>query len=98
MFAEDRSNSSRSFLRMRLRSSLFTDGDELEIQLDMLLSEVERRKRRAEAAYPFAWTDIGLSRTREVDGTPYEFLLWLAVSPIYRQQSRYDEIEADMMR
>ena len=93
MFAEDRSSSSRSFLRMRLRSSLFTDGDELEIQLDMLLSEVERRKRRAEAAYPFAWTDIGLSRTREVDGTPYEFLLWLAVSPIYRQQSRYDEIE-----
>ena len=52
MFAEDRNNSSRSFLRMRLRSSLFTDGDELEIQLDMLLSEVERRKKRAEAAYP----------------------------------------------
>ena len=93
MLAEDRNNSSRSFLRMRLRSSLFTDGDELEIQLDMLLSEVERRKKRAEAAYPFAWTEIGLSRTREVDETPYEFLLWLAVSPIYRQQDRYDEIE-----
>ncbi len=93
MFAEDRNNSSRSFLRGRLRSTLLTDGDELEIQLEMLLSEVERRKKRAEAVYPFAWTDSGLSRTREVDETPYEFLLWLAVSPIYRQQNRYDEIE-----
>ena len=93
MFVEDRNNSSRSLLRGRLRSSLFTDGDELDIQLEMLLSEVERRKKRAEAAYPFAWTEIGLSRTREVNETPYEFLLWLAVSPIYRQQDRYDEIE-----
>ena len=93
MLAEARNNSSRSFLRRRLRSTLFTDGDELEIQLEMLLSEVERRKKRAEASYPFAWTEIGLSRTRDVDETPYEFLLWLAMSPIYRQEDRYDEIE-----
>ena len=93
MFAEDRNNSSRSFLRGRLRSALFTDGSELEIQLEMLLSEVERRKKRAEAVYPFAWTEMGLSRTREVNEAPYEFLLWLAISPIYRQQDRYDEVE-----
>ncbi len=90
---EDRSNSSRSFLRARLRSSLFTDGDELDIQLEMLLSEVERRKKRAEKLYPFAWTDIGLSRMRNVDEAPYEFLLWLAVSPVYRREDRYNEIQ-----
>ena len=93
VLAEDRNNSSHSFLRRRLRSSLFTDGDELDIQLEMLSSEVEQRKKSAEAVYPFAWTEIGLSRIREVDEAPYEFLLWLAVSPIYRQQGRYDEIE-----
>ena len=93
MFAEGRNNSSRSFLRGRLRSVLFIDGDELEIQLEMILSEVERRKNIAESAYPFTWTEIGLSRAGEVNEAPYEFLLWLAVSPIYRQQDRYNEID-----
>lgn len=93
MLAEDRNNSSRSFLRGRLRSSVSTGDDELEIQLDMLLSEVDRRKKRAEAIYPFAWSESGLSRTRDVDEAPYEFLLWLAVSPHYRQQKAYGEIE-----
>ena len=92
-FAEDRNNSSRSFLRNRLRSILSTYGDELEIQLEMLSAEVEGRRRRAEAVYPFAWTDSGLSRVQKVNGTPYEFLLWLAVSPIYRRESRYSEID-----
>ena len=92
-FAEDRTSSSRSFLRGRLRSCLNDVGDELEIQLDLLLSEVDRRKRIAGDTYPFALTDIGLSRTWDVEASPYEFLLWLAISEIYRQENRYTEID-----
>ena len=93
MFAEDRSNLSRASLRIRLRSGLYIEGEELELQLDLLLSEVDRRRKRAEAAYPFACTEIGVSRIRTIEAAPYEFLLWLAVSPIYRQQDRYAEID-----
>ena len=93
MFVEDRNNLSRASLRTRLRASLFIDGEDLDFHVDLLLSEVERRKRRAEAIYPFDWTEIGLSRTSVVDDAPYEFLLWLAVSPVYREEKRFDEID-----
>ena len=76
-----------------MKSILLTDGDDLEIHIEILLSEVARREKSAAETYPFSWTDIGVSRLRTVDQTPYEFLLWLAVSPIYRQENRYPEID-----
>ena len=93
MFVEDRKNLSRSSLRQRARASLFFDRDDLDFHVDLLLSEVERRKKRAEAAYPFDWTETGLLRASVLDEAPYEFLLWLAVSPIYREEDRFDEID-----
>ena len=93
MFVEGRNNLSRTSLRMRLRASLFIDGEDLDFHVDLLLSEVERRKERAEATYPFHWTGTGLSRASVVDEAPYEFLLWLAVSPVYREEKRFDEID-----
>ena len=93
MLVENRTNSSRSFLRRRLQAVLFEEQDELDVQLELLLSEVERRKEAAEHTYPFAWTAIGLSRNGDVDKAPYEFLLWLSVSPIYRREDRFSEID-----
>ena len=93
MFVETRNSLSRSLLRMRLQASLFIDGEDLDFHVDLLLSEVERRKRLAEASYPFNWTETGLSRASVSDEAPYEFLLWLAVSPIYRVERRFGEID-----
>ena len=93
MFVEDRNNLSRASLRTRLRASLFIDEEDLDFNVDLLLSEIERRKRCAGAIYPFDWTGIGLSRTLVPDEAPYEFLLWLAVSPVYREEKRFDEID-----
>lgn len=93
MLTENRTSSSRSFLRRRLQSILFTEPDEVEVQVELLLSEVGRRRSTAEHTYPFAWTAVGLSRVCDMDETPYEFLLWLSISPNYRRENRYSEID-----
>ena len=94
IFVEKRRSLSRSSLRERLRGNLFNDGEDLDVQLDLLMAEVDRRKDAAQALYPFVCTDRGsVSRIEMVDETPYEFLLWLSISPAYRAQERFGEID-----
>ena len=93
MFVEERHLWSKSSLRHRLRAALFVDGEDLDFHVDLLLSEVELRHNAAEATYPFSWSDVGISRSRDLDEAPYEFLLWLATSPVYRKQDRFEEID-----
>lgn len=94
LLIEDRKHFSRSMLRQRLANTSFIEGDELDAQLDLLLGEVARRVRIAPEVYPFEETAIGLSRRRDVEQALYEFLLWLSVSPRYREENRFSEIDA----
>ena len=93
MFVEEKRTLSRTSLRKRLRAGLFIDEVDLDVHVDLLSSEVGRRQRQAETTYPFAWKESGLSRAPVSDEAPYEFLLWLATSPHYREQRRFSEIE-----
>lgn len=93
MFIEQRQYMSRASLRHRLRIALSTEGDEIELGVDLLLSEVVRRDQIASQTYPFNETVEGLARKGIPDEALYEFLLWLSVSPRYRQEHRYREID-----
>lgn len=93
LLSEGRSHLSRSALRRRLTNSTFVGQDELEVSLDLLLSEVSRRDLIAGAGYPFTESAVGLSLKAGIDVVPYEFLLWLSVSPHFRDDDRYAEIE-----
>ena len=92
-FIENKNSLSKSYLRRRLRGSLYIDGEDLEFHLDLLLTEVDRRKAIAEATYPFTGTETGISRASVSDESPYEFLLWLAISPKFREERRIGEID-----
>lgn len=90
---EGRKHLSRSMLRQRLLNRLFLEEGELEADIDVLLGEVARRHRIAPDTYPFHETSIGLSRKPGADEAAYEFLLWLSVSPRYRQDRRFAEVD-----
>lgn len=90
---EDRRHMSRSNLRRRLIDGTLDEEQDADAQVEILLSEVSRRARIAPAAYPFRETRIGLSRNEGVDHAPYEFLLWLSVSPHFREQRRFPEVD-----
>lgn len=92
MLIEKRKRLSRSDMRQRLQNILY--GEDLDIQLEFLLAEVERRHRIAGNTYPFQKTIVGLEINVGSDRTLYEFLLWLSISPSYRQEKRFDEIDA----
>jgi len=89
---EQRRHLSRSALRQRLRNAIFLD-DDVELHLDLLLNEVSRRHHISSPTYPFEETALGLSLRPDDDHAPYEFLLWLSVSPRYRDEGRFDEID-----
>lgn len=93
MFIEHRQYMSRSILRHRLRTALSTEGDEIDLAVDLLLSEVARRDQIASQTYPFNETVEGFACKGIPDEALYEFLLWLSVSPRYRQENRYREID-----
>lgn len=93
MFVEGRKNLSRSSLRQRLRNSAFVEGDEADIHVELLLAQVTERASIAPRMYPFRETPTGLTWDDQVNQTAYEFLLWLSVSPRYREERRFDEID-----
>ena len=93
VFLENRQSFSRSAIRQRLNGSHYIDRDELDVYIDFLLTEVGRRKAACEATYPFVSTDEGLSRDSATDEGPYEFLLWLTISPKFREQKRFQEAD-----
>jgi hypothetical protein len=93
MLIEDRKNLSRSTLRQRLRNSAFVEGDELDVHVDLLLAEITARASVAPHMYPFRETSTGVARDEQVGEAAYEFMLWLSVSPRYREERRFDETE-----
>jgi len=93
MFIEMRENISRSALRQRLKGALAVEAEDIEIEIDLLIGEVSRRDRIASETYPFKETNVGVGRKHISEEALYEFLLWLSISPQYRQENRYNEIE-----
>lgn len=91
MIVEGRMRISRTALRRRLRGAGAAD---LNVDVDLLLGEVERRRRIAPDAYPFERTDRGIARVDGVPPTLYAFLLWLSApfAPV-RRESRYRETD-----
>jgi len=95
---------SRSKLRSLLRNTVFIDAAEgpndlspsdLDIALEMIVAEVERRSRHGGAQYPFA---VESSRTgvSVADGphrVTYGFLLFICVSRDMRVQKRQKEVD-----
>lgn len=90
IFIEERRRLSRSALRQRLRNDF---ADDVEFHLDLLFGEVARRVHLGGECYPFTEAIAGLVRRDDCDDAPYEFLLWLSVSPRYRVEKRFDEID-----
>jgi hypothetical protein len=91
MFLEDRRGLSRSDLRQRIKAA--GGDDDSDLIIDLLLREIDRRKAIAPECYPFETSEAGLRRTDAVAGVLYEFLLLLAVSPLYRKEGRVAEID-----
>jgi hypothetical protein len=91
LLLEDRRLLSRSYIRSRLENALY-EG-ELDPQIELLFREVVRRRRIVGSGYPFVKTDRGVERQDATDETAYEFLLWLSVSPKYRDEGRFGEID-----
>src|SRR4051794_6969206 len=84
MLVEGTARLSRTAIRRRLRGA---GAGDLDVEVDLLLSEVERRKRLAPDIYPFERTTRGLARVSGVSVAIYGFLLWLSVpfSPVRRE-------------
>jgi hypothetical protein len=92
LLVESRRRLSRSAMRRRLSGEHTRGDEEIQITIDLLLEEVDRRERLAPDAYPFATDEIGMIRRRDVDPALYEFVLLLSVSPAFRQQrEEFDE-------
>lgn len=92
MFVEERRHMSKSSLRQRLRNTIFSESEEAEFVVDLLIDEVSRRDRIAPQIYPFLESPTGLSR-KDISAAIYEFLLWLSISQRYREEDRYKEID-----
>ncbi len=95
---------SRAKLRSLLRNTIFIDVGEgaddlspsdLEVAIEMIIGEVERRSRCGGAQYPFAVEQArtGVSLTEGSDGVIYGFLLLICVSSEMRVQGRQKEVD-----
>jgi hypothetical protein len=93
VFVENISFISRSRLRDLLLNSLGVDESELDVWLDLLLNEVTRRTQLAPLSYPFIEREGGISRNTSVDPAVYEFLLWLSISHIFRENREQGHVE-----
>src|SRR5688572_23880185 len=74
MLVEGTKRMSRTGLRRRLKG-----GDAADVDIDLLVSEIERRRRLAPAIYPFERTTRGVARVSDVSPAIYSLLLWLSV-------------------
>ena len=90
LLVENRRRLSRTALRRRLTGTAGDDG--VDVLLDLLLKEVQRRQRLAPRAYPFASDGRSIERLIAVEPRPYFLTLLLAVSPTFRgSDDSYDE-------
>ena len=105
MFIENRDLLSRALIRRMLTRLLHFQKEKADVDdnkyreggvdfyVDLIPSEVNRRRKAANNAYPFEWQDGRLCRRTVSNGEVYEFVLLLAVSQAYREERRFKEIE-----
>lgn len=96
LLIEGRSFLSRAVLKDRYAGGLMLeDSEDLEATIDLLLTEVRRRRDIAPSFYPFDRDELrnGISLRNEVNAYPYQFLLWLSISPAFRALGRQGETE-----
>src|SRR4051794_19179807 len=95
---------SRTKLRTLLRNTVFIDAGEgpddlspsdLDVALEAIIAEVERRSRFGGPQYPFVVqpTRTGVSLTEGDERIGYAFLLLICVSPAMRTQKRQKEVD-----
>src|SRR4051794_15218928 len=91
---------SRSWLRSQLRSVLFPEDrrgyrdldSNLEVALDDLWAELNRRRRAARGQYPYERAGGSVTLDTKVPGLPYVFLLCVSVSRSLRTNRRHQEV------
>jgi hypothetical protein len=86
MLVEQRAHLSRASLRKYVRN-LLSDEDP-DVTVDVLLQEVERRRRACPDGYPFAHAPSGIAYTASNAALPYLFMLAISVSRPYREEHR----------
>lgn len=93
LLAEERKSLSKASIRQRLSNALHLDHGDLDVQMGLLFSEIRRRMLLASPNYPFRGSSAGLTRDATVDKVVYEFLLWLSISPTFREEERQSEVD-----
>jgi hypothetical protein len=95
LIVEDVNRASRSLLRKYLSEIILKDDDptELDVQLDLLLAEIERRHGILENQYPFEIYRTGV-KARKNNSLAYIFLLCLSTSFTFRDENRQNQVES----
>lgn len=83
----------RATIRRRLSSQAALHEEDVDVKVGVVLNEINSRKRAAPQGYPFYTEKRKVKKSSLVDHRPYEFLLWLSLSEIYREEKRFSEIE-----
>ena len=93
---EQCSKVSRTQLRKYLLELVIIEDDvnELDIQADLVLEEINRRKNIANGQYPFHLERTGFRLQNSDQATAYIFLLCLSISLPFRDENRQNEVES----
>lgn len=84
---------SRAKVRTQLKNLLFIDGDDLEIQVDLVLQEMARRLDIIGRTYPFQPSPTGMRYFESGETLPYIFLLCISTSKSLRDRSSLTETD-----
>jgi len=93
MVAEQRNKISRSRLRRYFRNMMIVDENDLEIHLELIFQEINRRKQITQNYYPFSEEGSGTQFRSDEETLPYIFLLLLTMSEPLRSEKRQGEVE-----
>ena len=93
MVAEQRNKISRSRLRRYFRNMMTIDENDLEIHLELIFQEINRRKQITQNYYPFSEEGSGTQFRSDEETLPYIFLLLLTMSEPLRSEKRQGEVE-----
>ena len=91
MLVERTEYASRAKIRRYIKS-LFGE-DELDIAVETVLREINRRKRLCQQAYPFSEESSGVRYSVGKAGVPYLFMLCISASETYRAEKRQKETD-----
>ena len=93
---EGRKKVSRSKIRKYIQEIVVPDdnGEALDIQTELILEEINQRKRIAQEQYPFQLGGSGFYIENQNESTAYIFLLLLSTSSPFRSEKRQNEVES----